>query len=348
MLYTIGTKVKLIHTGHSGIVTAHLDNGMVTVRLPDGDEIPASPDDLAHVDDFFSNQKFAKAKSYREKEKVYAPAQAPTPATPHKPVTVSLGIQLAFEPMHAADGTTTKYLLYLINDTRYDVLYNLELTYAQSRPLRSDGILKSMSTLQLGEMLFDQLNDSPQVFMEMWQITTAGQGDPIHRTQKIKAQQFFTKVAIAPLLNRPAHVYHLLESFDAEPPAPAEDLQTYTRRLAPPPKYRTDENLTEYEVNSPREYAGFLPEIDLHIEKLSADPSKLNAAETLRLQLRHFDAFVEKAIRLGVPRVFIIHGIGKGRLRDEIATRLLKLPEVKTFRNEFHPRYGWGATEVEF
>ena len=74
----------------------------------------------------------------------------------------------------------------------------------------------------------------------------------------------------------------------------------------------------------------------------------MNNAEILRLQLRTFDDYLEKAIRVGVPKVFIIHGLGKGRLRNEIASRLIRHPEVETFKNEYHPRYGYGATEVIF
>jgi len=74
----------------------------------------------------------------------------------------------------------------------------------------------------------------------------------------------------------------------------------------------------------------------------------MDNAQILRLQLSHFEAFIENALRIGVPRVFIIHGVGKGKLRDMIATKLIQNRDVETFRNEYHPRYGWGATEVEF
>ncbi|WP_428409939.1 Smr/MutS family protein [Phaeodactylibacter xiamenensis] len=43
-----------------------------------------------------------------------------------------------------------------------------------------------------------------------------------------------------------------------------------------------------------------------------------------------------------------MHGIGKGKLRDSIASRLIQMPEVRSFRNEYHHRYGYGATEVIF
>ncbi|NJK83175.1 MAG: Smr/MutS family protein [Saprospiraceae bacterium] len=66
----------------------------------------------------------------------------------------------------------------------------------------------------------------------------------------------------------------------------------------------------------------------------------------MRTQLKFFDAFLEKALRLGVEKIFIIHGVGTGKLKDAIANRLLQHPYVATFKNEYHPRYGWGATEA--
>ena len=89
-------------------------------------------------------------------------------------------------------------------------------------------------------------------------------------------------------------------------------------------------------------------ELDLHIERLTNRREKLNNSEMMRLQLSRFDQYMDEAIRLGVERVFIIHGLGTGRLKNAIASRLIALSEVKTFKNEYHPKYGWGATEVIF
>ncbi|RME96879.1 MAG: hypothetical protein D6772_11235, partial [Bacteroidetes bacterium] len=56
--------------------------------------------------------------------------------------------------------------------------------------------------------------------------------------------------------------------------------------------------------------------------------------------------YLDQAIRLGAERVFVIHGVGEGKLRDAIAERLRQNPQVVDFKNEYHPRYGFGATEV--
>ena len=62
----------------------------------------------------------------------------------------------------------------------------------------------------------------------------------------------------------------------------------------------------------------------------------------------HFQRFLDNAIKLGVPRVFVIHGVGEGKLREAIAARLAENPNVSKFKNEFHHKYGYGATEVIF
>jgi dsDNA-specific endonuclease/ATPase MutS2 len=92
--------------------------------------------------------------------------------------------------------------------------------------------------------------------------------------------------------------------------------------------------------------ATFKNEIDLHIENLSDHPQKIQKGQILSTQLRHFEEYMDRAIRLGAERVFIIHGLGEGKLRDAVAKRLAAMPEVKSFVNDYHPLYGYGATEV--
>jgi dsDNA-specific endonuclease/ATPase MutS2 len=96
------------------------------------------------------------------------------------------------------------------------------------------------------------------------------------------------------------------------------------------------------------EFAHFIPEIDLHIQNLTNGYAKLDRGEIVRIQLQHFQRFLEKAIRLGVPSVFIIHGVGEGKLKEAIAERLRHHPAVSKFKNEYHAKYGYGATEVIF
>ena len=46
--------------------------------------------------------------------------------------------------------------------------------------------------------------------------------------------------------------------------------------------------------------------------------------------------------------MIVIHGLGKGKLRDEVHTILKQTPEVSRYKNEWSGRYGFGATEIRF
>ena len=99
-------------------------------------------------------------------------------------------------------------------------------------------------------------------------------------------------------------------------------------------------------VANVNEYATFVREIDLHIELLHDDAHKLTNTEMINLQLRHFETYLSKAVRLNITKVYIIHGVGKGKLKEMIHARLKRHPDVNFYKNEYHEKYGWGATEV--
>lgn len=347
MLFAIGTKVKFLHTGDEGVVKKMLKEGMVMVYIEAMDmEIPAFVDDLIQADDFYKKQTKAKAKVVQGKiEKDLKPKRMP--AATQYTILKSYGIQLAFDPILKQDGTTEKYLYYLINDTRYDVIFEMTLFLDGEEVKQWSDKLESVSTYPLGTFFFDHLNDHPNFQIQAWQITTAGKGDEQSKTLKIKPKQFFKNVLTAPLLNKRMHVFKIFENLSEPEDKGKEDLKTYAKRNSKPAKYQ-DPNLRKFQTHNSKEFSEFSAEIDLHIEKLVEKTHKMTNAEILKIQLDHFDKFIAKAIRLGVPKVYAIHGVGKGRLKDEIASRLIQNQDVQTFKNDYHPRYGWGSTEIVF
>ncbi|NUO01089.1 MAG: Smr/MutS family protein [Saprospiraceae bacterium] len=342
----------MIRTNDTGVVTALLEHGMLQVSLDGSDmEIPVFEEDIVHYTDPLRDQIFAKAKVVPAPKKYQAEPPPPRTVSENQyAILRSSGVQIAFDPAFRSDASIEKYLIFLINDTRYEVVYNFVLSFNGRVAKQQDGKLEAVTALQVGELTFDQLNESPEVELSCWRVTTEGPGAELKKVLKIKPQQFFKKVLTAPLLNRPVHLFRIFENIKDEPSGKqdGEDLLTYTKRQATPAKFLSSQYHSGHVPHEVREKAEFSPEIDLHIEQLAENWAKLSNAEILQIQLRHFDAFIEKSIRLGVERVFIIHGLGTGRLRDTIATRLLRIPEVKTFKNEYHPRYGHGATEVIF
>jgi hypothetical protein len=348
MQFAKGTKVKFKHTDDEGEVRAQLEEGMVNVYIPKYDmEIPAWPEDLVRADD---PQKYpVKAKVVEGKKQAVTPTPPPISVESQYTILKSLGIQLVFEPIESKSEIPEKYGLYLLNDTRYDVVFELKLLLNSRGPQTWNDKLRSASYQRLGDFLYDDLNESPEFEIDCRWLTTEGLSEPNFKSLKIKPKTFFGSLRTAPFLNRPVHWYRLFEKPEQTPEESGEDLSSYTKRNAKPVAKAVaggGSNYRSYHVPDTHELAHFVPEIDLHIEKLTDSWRKLTNGDILKIQLSHFESFLEKAQRLGVERVFIIHGVGEGKLKDAIATRLLQNPQVNTFKNEFHPRYGWGATEV--
>ncbi|MEQ8703912.1 MAG: Smr/MutS family protein [Phaeodactylibacter sp.] len=349
MLISVGTRVRLVHLREDGVVTELLHGeGMAKVRLDDGDEIPVFLEDLARPEPAPSTQPGIKAKFVPGKqEKKTIPPKRPEIESQYL-IIKSKGIQVAFDPLPEPDGQVRQYNIYLLNDTRNDYLFTFELQLDGRVVQRENQKMDRTSFVPVGQLHFDQLNDAPSVAVSCWRLTTSGTGPKMEKHLRIRPKQFFKRTKTAPLLNRKVHLFLIFEP-DADQQndkKEAEDLRDYTRKnTRPKPEWQDIRTRMPHEV---LEMAEFIPEIDLHIEQLSSNFKKMNNAEILRIQLFHFDQYLRKAIRLGVERVFIIHGIGKGKLRDAIASRLIQMPEVRSFRNEYHHRYGYGATEVIF
>ena len=87
-------------------------------------------------------------------------------------------------------------------------------------------------------------------------------------------------------------------------------------------------------------------EVDLHIEKLMPEWKHLNNFEMLTLQLNTFEKYLDLAIAHHQHNLIVIHGVGTGKLKDEIHEILKGRREVRSFINRYDPRYGYGATEI--
>jgi hypothetical protein len=88
--------------------------------------------------------------------------------------------------------------------------------------------------------------------------------------------------------------------------------------------------------------------IDLHLEQRHVGKGKIPANDALFHQLEEFEKALDKAVAAGKFEFRVVHGLGKGKLKEEIFKLLDKHPQVKTYSNEYHSRYGYGSTLISF
>ncbi|HMX41654.1 MAG TPA: Smr/MutS family protein [Saprospiraceae bacterium] len=347
MLFAIGSKVRLRHTGEVGVIVSILDESMLQVRLESDPDflMPAFEEDLERYEG-------PKPLIFVPGKKSQQPEAPPRREIKSQYIVLKpKGLQLAFEPMPGRDGTVVRYKAWLINDTTHELLVDIDLFTAKRDVFLTEDKIGANTALELGDLLYDDLNESPEVEWSVRRITTAGPDEPILGSQKIRAKQFFNSFQTMPILNVPAYQMLLLDTFDpaAMPPKSAQgDLKSYTQQHARTRHSRTQGNSSPYRMFDVEEFAAFEPEIDLHIEVLQPGYQRLDKSEILRIQMLHFHRFIDKAVRLGVHNVFLIHGVGEGKLRNAIADALRQHPAVWKFKNEYHHKYGYGATEVIF
>ncbi|MCC6461488.1 MAG: Smr/MutS family protein [Saprospiraceae bacterium] len=350
MLFAIGTRVRFRYTGESGVITARLEDGMLQVRLnndPDL-EIPAFEEDLIRDSD--AEPVLPGAKFVQGKKTLPPPPPPKREIKGQYIILKSKGVQIAFEPMPGRDGNVSRYKAWLVNDTDHEFLFDAELTTSTKRVFLVEGKLGATTALELGDVLYDDLSDALELDIVIRRITTEGPEAPLERLLKVRPKTFFNSFQTVPILNVLSYQFLLFDTFQA-PPAQGnnkEDLRDYTKQMVRERRSFSEPDAVPYKAFDVNEFAHFEPEIDLHIEHLNPGYARLDRGEIVRIQLQHFHRFMEKAIRLGVPRVFIIHGVGEGKLRDAISDYLRHERAVVKFKNEFHAKYGYGATEVIF
>jgi hypothetical protein len=88
--------------------------------------------------------------------------------------------------------------------------------------------------------------------------------------------------------------------------------------------------------------------IDLHIEKIADNWKGLSNFEIITIQLKEFERWYDLAVAHRQPDLIVIHGVGKGKLKDEIHDILKTKKEVRFFVNQYDHRFGYGATEIFF
>lgn len=88
--------------------------------------------------------------------------------------------------------------------------------------------------------------------------------------------------------------------------------------------------------------------VDLHLEKTSAGKSAVPPQEALFHQLQKFEKALDSAIAAGKLELRVVHGLGKGKLKEEIIKILQTHPQVKSYSDAYTASHGYGSTIIYF
>lgn len=335
MKYQPGDKIIVLHTNEEGKVIEIMNDKMVMIEIK-GVKFPAYLDQID-----FPYFKMFSEKRLVEKKKIYIDDIKKEKSTSKS--KVSDGVFIAFMPVFDKDifddDVVEKFRLYLINQTTNSLKFNYSLYFNGENNFELKNEINSLAEFYLHDVLFDDLSDNPRFEFEFSLAVPDKKMAPYFETSlKIKAKQLFKKIEEIQVKNEPTFSYLLYTDYPIKVEEEKVDLSSLGNA-----------GFRLYDAGKIKEH---LPPartvVDLHIEKLSDNWRHLSNFEILTLQLNQFEKYFDLAVSHHQPEFIVIHGVGAGKLRDEIHAILRYKKEVKSFVNQYTAAYGYGATEIYF
>lgn len=342
MKYEIGDKIILLHSKEEGTVVDVINADMVMVEIGKV-TFPVYLDQI----DFPYFHRFTSKPTTKQPAKKVEGYDIKPEKKKYETFKMDKGVFLSVLPVFRVEGyeeNIQNLKFHLLNETNSVWKFHFQVWLKNSMELEMKNEIQPFSNFYLSDLPFEALNDSPRLEF----IFSPKEPDPklapaFQKTWKMKTRQLFQQFSDLQA-RRDATLSYLL--FDKYPLKPAKtddyfdtvSIGNYSAGVTSP----GSGNSAPEPPRQPKY------ELDLHIETLTPDWKGMKNIEILAIQLNEFVYYLELAIQHHQHNMFVIHGVGKGRLKDEIHKILKDTPEVDKFVNEYHPNYGFGATEIVF
>lgn len=332
MKFSIGDIVLLKQTGAEGVVTGFINEELVEVAV-DGTHFPVYVDELDHP--------YLKWFTEQKKKTVADKHELPPPEKRGRHIQVSSGFHLSFFPVYRFDDfedVVDKFKTYFINQTAHTLELQYECAHPSGDLFRHKTVLQPFSHFYLHDIPFADMQDQPRF---SWIVEQTGDKDKatcLSDTLRIKRKKLFTYITQTLQQNEPMFSIELAKDF------PRPDFEK--ERTRPLPEQRQVSALIQSIQREKRPKP--IPEIDLHMEQLVRTIEGLSNFDMMTIQLEAFEQALDTAIAARQSSMIVIHGVGKGKLKDEIHQILRASYQVDYFQNEWSPRYGYGATQIFF
>jgi hypothetical protein len=335
MKYEVGDKITVLLTNEDGKVVEIMNEKMVMIEVK-GVRFPAYMDqiDFPYFKMFTEKREAAKKKVFIDQVRKEKAAIKPREGD---------GMVLSFFPVYSKDvfddDVVEKFKIRLLNQMETAYTFNYNLMIGGESHFQLKNTVEPLSDFYLHDVDFEELSDSPRFDFEFGLKEPDKRKAPYFEVSlKLKGKQIFKKIEEIQIKNEPTFGYLLFDAYPNKVEEEKVDLSMLGNA-----GYRV------YDVSRVREnLESARTVVDLHIEKLSDSWKHLTNFEILTLQLKTFEKYYDLAVVHRQPLFTIIHGVGTGKLKDEIHDMLRLKKEVKSFVNQYTPSYGYGATEIYF
>jgi len=322
----IGDRARLLRGKEEGIIRKFIDDKLVELEIEDGFTIPVLRSEIVLIS--------SEEATIFKRQNHLASTTSTQKTNPFKDENLfsDRGIFMAFVQIN-----DQKLSLHLINNTEYILPFSIFQEDGKNVIGLTGGALNSRAEVKIHDVSMQNFEKWGSyivqiIFFREAHLTLK---DPFIRKIKFKANTFFKSKSQAPIIHKEAFLFQL----DDQPvKIQAQDI---VEKMFGDGK--SDDQLISKLGNVPVTPT----EIDLHIEKLRPDFTKMSNCDILQMQLETFEKELDTAIFTGNHEITFIHGIGNGVLRNEIHRRLSKNQGIEYFKDAQKEKFGYGATFVK-
>ena len=350
MNFKIGDKVNFLNEKGEGTVSKIINKTTVGITIEDGLEIPFSISELILVYDkitaaippqkteksttslqiklektqFFNENKFSGDKKFDPE-----------------------GIYIAFSPEKINDIQNSNINIWLINNTKYKILFTCSLFQNKNFVTLETGTVKENESVLIETINRKKLEDfstfkiETLFFNEKEHVHQA----PVSEIIKLKPIKLYKENAFSQnnFISEKAliiPVTYLNNTINKEIQETSKiDL---SKLLVKKKVFANSTKISKPNVSNDPAYE---MEINLHIEELMDNYKGMSNAEIIKVQLKHFQFVLDKAINEHYRKLIVIHGVGNGRLKQEVRTIIDSYDHLQYYDASYN-KYGFGATEI--
>lgn len=327
MKLRIGDKVRFLNETGEGVITRFKSKDSVFVEMPDGFEIPYLIQQLVPIHtELILNP---------EVENIDIVAES----------TLLECVYFIIEPDHELPLLVSDYKFYLFNSSSY----NMAFTYS----IKDDMHYQTLKHGELGAYQKVLLKTVKKNFFQEYayhKVECLFFKNTHYKNQFPIAEVLFIndRVLKENVLAKhnefkyPVFAFVLKDDFmDKEKIERHLDAEDITRLKA----IKEFRQPSKTSVSNKQKQKELQKEVDLHIEELVESYRGLTNTQMLNIQIEHFEKELDKAFETGLKKIVFIHGVGNGRLKQEILS-ILKTIDGISFHDASYKKYGFGATEV--
>lgn len=312
-----GDKVRFLHSKGEGIIRKVIDHRTFEVEIEDGFIIPATKSDLVKVsgdENQISGKVFSPSKELNSSEETFV----------HQKGNVSLSFIPFNDKIHS---------VYLINESGKTILFSFFTNSGEEVKGVASGSLEKGKTIKITEADISDFENWPEYILQILYFSYGSSQivSPLTKRIKFKASSFFKKKQSIPIIKKEGYLIRLDSEESLKIPSDLAEKM-----------FETSEEVKNREaISRPSD------EIDLHIEKLVEDHSKMSNAEILEIQLKTFEKKLDHAIVSGMDEIIFIHGVGNGVLKNHMHKLLSQRKNIQFFKDARKEKFGYGATLVK-